>query len=63
MDTWDKGLIYCSDMTAKLIAHKLGVDQKYLCALPMDIPQNVDGNLGGSEGNLPYINIVPTQFA
>ncbi|GMH43726.1 hypothetical protein BSKO_11648 [Bryopsis sp. KO-2023] len=42
-ESWEQGPIYCSNVTARLIAHMLGVDKKYLHVLPMNQPQNVDG--------------------
>ncbi|PSR72470.1 hypothetical protein PHLCEN_2v11684 [Hermanssonia centrifuga] len=34
---WKNGPIYCSEGTANLIVHMLGVDRKWVHALPMDI--------------------------
>lgn len=35
---WKHGPIYCSEGTANLIVHMLGVDRKWVHALPMDVP-------------------------
>ena len=35
---WKSGPIYCSECTANLIIHMLGVDRKWVHPLPMDVP-------------------------
>eukprot|EP00803_Ostreobium_quekettii_P008788 evm.model.scf_1474EXC.2 EVM.evm.TU.scf_1474EXC.2 scf_1474EXC:16266-31624(-) len=42
-ETWSQGSIYCSEVTGRLVVHMLGVNPKYIHALPMDIPRNVEG--------------------
>lgn len=42
-EAWNKGTIYCSTVTGRLVKHMLGVDEKYICALPTNRPQCVDG--------------------
>lgn len=42
-ETWSAGLIYCSQMTGKLIIHKLGVNPEFVACLPMNSPQIIHG--------------------
>ena len=43
-DPWSAGNIYCSEMTARLVVHLLGVKPEYVQALPMDVPQDIQGH-------------------
>ncbi|KAL4419767.1 hypothetical protein ABPG75_006865 [Micractinium tetrahymenae] len=42
-DDWNWGPIFCSDVTARLVAHMLGVRHQYLCPLPLDTPTVIQG--------------------
>eukprot|EP00898_Chlorokybus_atmophyticus_P005360 jgi/Chlat1/5825/Chrsp4S06177 len=42
-DTWQRGPIYCSAITAKLLARNLGVRPEFIHALPLDEGVDVDG--------------------
>lgn len=44
-DDWSRGPIYCSEVTARLVAHMLGVDPRHLCPLPLDTPTVIQGGL------------------
>ncbi|KAK9865080.1 hypothetical protein WJX84_011403 [Apatococcus fuscideae] len=37
-DNWDRGPIYCSAITGRLIVHMLGIKPEYVHELPMDTP-------------------------
>jgi hypothetical protein len=39
---WRHGLIYCSKVTANLVIQKLGVDPKWVKALPMDVECQIE---------------------
>ncbi len=52
---WDSGPIYCSQGTANLIIHMLGVDQKWVHPFPMDVA-TVIPNAGGVEVTLIEAN-------
>ena len=45
-ETWDNGVIYCSEQTAVLIQNmdQLRVKKELVRALPMDTPVTVDGD-------------------
>jgi DNA ligase-1 len=47
-DDWSRGPIYCSAVTARLVAHMLGVSPCWLAALPLDQPTSIQGG-GGEE--------------
>ncbi|KAI0794502.1 hypothetical protein C8Q74DRAFT_1249143 [Fomes fomentarius] len=55
---WDSGPIYCSQGTANLIIHMLGVDPKWVHPLPMDVA-TVIPNTGGVEVTLIEANHCP----
>ena len=38
---WDSGPIYCSQGTANLIIHMLGVDPRWVHPLPMDVATTI----------------------
>ena len=38
---WKNGMIYCSETTAKLVQHMLGVSPSFVCGLPFDIPYEI----------------------
>jgi hypothetical protein len=42
-ENWDAGLIYCSEVTARLIIHMLGVNPTLVRRLPMDTPVSLQG--------------------
>ncbi|KAL4435464.1 hypothetical protein ABPG77_006226 [Micractinium sp. CCAP 211/92] len=42
-DDWSRGPIYCSDVTARLVEHMLGVHTRYLHPLPLDTPTVIQG--------------------
>ena len=42
-ENWSRGPIYCSDTTARLVAHMLGVSPQFLCPLPLDTPTLIAG--------------------
>lgn len=42
-DTWDYGLIYCSEDTGRLIQRIAGVKAELVRAIPWDTPTIVDG--------------------
>lgn len=44
-DDWNRGPIYCSEVTARLVAHMLGVQPRFLCPLPLDTPTTIQGAL------------------
>ena len=52
---WDNGPIYCSQGTANLIIHMLGVDPKWVHPLPMDVPTTIP-NTGGVQVTLIEAN-------
>ena len=43
---WKSGPIYCSQGTANLIMHMLGVDAKWVHPLPMDVATEIPGSGG-----------------
>ena len=45
-ETWEFGRIYCSEVTARLVQHMLGVQPDLVHVLPMDTPTLVEGELG-----------------
>ncbi|RPD53376.1 DRMBL-domain-containing protein [Lentinus tigrinus ALCF2SS1-7] len=55
---WDSGPIYCSQGTANLIIHMLGVDPKWVHPLPMDVPTTIP-NTGGVQVTLIEANHCP----
>ncbi|PIL24631.1 hypothetical protein GSI_12515 [Ganoderma sinense ZZ0214-1] len=55
---WDTGPIYCSEGTANLIIHMLGVDPKWVHALPMDVATTIP-NTGGVQVTLIEANHCP----
>ncbi|KAI1791850.1 DRMBL-domain-containing protein [Ganoderma leucocontextum] len=55
---WDIGPIYCSEPTANLIIHMLGVDPKWVHPLPMDVPTTIP-NTGGVQVTLIEANHCP----
>ncbi|TBU40981.1 DRMBL-domain-containing protein [Dichomitus squalens] len=55
---WDSGPIYCSEGTANLIIHMLGVDPKWVHALPMDVATTIP-NTGGVQVTLIEANHCP----
>ena len=42
-ENWSRGPIYCSDTTARLVAHMLGVSPQFLTPLPLDTPTLIAG--------------------
>ncbi len=42
-ENWDAGLIYCSEITARLIIHMLGVNPTMVRRLPVDTAVTVQG--------------------
>ena len=44
-DDWSRGVIYCSHVTARLIAHMLGVGRRWLHPLPLDSPTMIQGGV------------------
>ena len=52
---WSNGPIYCSEGTANLIIHMLGVDPKWVRALPLDVPTTVP-DTGGVQVTLIEAN-------
>ena len=48
-DTWDAGPIYCSPVTARLLAHICGVKPEFIAPLALDIEHDIQG-AEGSEG-------------
>ena len=52
---WDSGPIYCSEGTANLIIHMLGVDPKWVHPLPMDVATTIP-NTGGVQVTLIEAN-------
>ena len=42
-DTWKEGEIYCSEVTGKLVVYLLGVDPQLVHTLPMNSPQQIQG--------------------
>ena len=44
-ETWDNGVIYCSEQTARLIQHmdQLRIRKELIKALPMDVAVTVEG--------------------
>ena len=44
-ETWDNGVIYCSEQTARLIQHmdQLRIRKELIRALPMDVAVTVEG--------------------
>lgn len=42
-ERWEAGPIYCSALTARLIAHMLGVHPRWLRPLPLDAATNIQG--------------------
>ncbi|PSC70071.1 DNA ligase [Micractinium conductrix] len=42
-DDWQRGPIYCSEVTARLIAHMLGVQRRLLVPLQLDTPTTIQG--------------------
>ena len=44
-ETWDNGVIYCSEQTARLIQHmdQLRIKKELIKALPMDVAVTVEG--------------------
>ena len=42
-EDWRLGYIYCSHVTARLIAHMLGVHQRWLQPMPLDTPITIQG--------------------
>ncbi|OSD04737.1 DRMBL-domain-containing protein [Trametes coccinea BRFM310] len=55
---WKSGPIYCSEGTANLIKHMLGVDSKWVHPLPMDTPITIP-NTGGVQVTLIEANHCP----
>ncbi|PCH36378.1 DRMBL-domain-containing protein [Wolfiporia cocos MD-104 SS10] len=55
---WKSGPIYCSEGTANLIVHMLGVDRKWVRPLPMDTPTTVP-DTGGVRVTLIEANHCP----
>ncbi|OCH85205.1 DRMBL-domain-containing protein [Obba rivulosa] len=55
---WKSGPIYCSEGTANLIVHMLGVDRKWVRPLPMDVPTVVP-DTGGVSVTLIEANHCP----
>ncbi|RDX51252.1 DRMBL-domain-containing protein [Lentinus brumalis] len=55
---WDSGPIYCSQGTANLIIHMLGVEPKWVHPLPMDVPTTIP-NTGGVQVTLIEANHCP----
>ena len=45
-ETWDNGVIYCSEQTARLIQHmdQLRIKKDLIRPLPMDTPVAIDGD-------------------
>ena len=45
-ETWDNGVIYCSEQTARLIQHmdQLRIKKDLVRPLPMDTPVTIDGD-------------------
>lgn len=60
--SWKHGAIYCSQTTANLIIHMLGVDPKWVFPLPMDIPTMVP-DTGGVEVTLIPANHCKLAFS
>ncbi|KIP04536.1 hypothetical protein PHLGIDRAFT_93386 [Phlebiopsis gigantea 11061_1 CR5-6] len=56
--SWKNGPIYCSEGTANLIVHMLGVDRKWVHALPMDVSAVIP-NTGGVSVTLIEANHCP----
>jgi len=44
MKSWTAGPIFCSDITANLIAERIKVDEQYLIRFPMNTVVERDGN-------------------
>ena len=42
-DRWEAGMVYCSEMTGRLIKHMLGVRAEFITTLPMDTSCSVHG--------------------
>lgn len=42
-DAWNGGTIYCSAVTARLVAHICGVQPAFLQPLPLDTPTLIHG--------------------
>ncbi|KAM5536570.1 hypothetical protein V8D89_009665 [Ganoderma adspersum] len=55
---WEVGPIYCSEATANLIIHMLGVDPKWVHPLPMDVATTIP-NTGGVQVTLIEANHCP----
>jgi hypothetical protein len=45
-DSWNLGPIYCSETTALLVQHMLGVSREWLRPLPLETPTMVQGGPG-----------------
>lgn len=60
--SWKSGPIYCSEGTANLIVHMLGVDRKWVHALPMDIATIIP-NTGGVTVTLIEANHCEFDFS
>lgn len=58
-ETWDNGVIYCSEQTARLIQHmdQLRIKKDLVRPLPMDTPVTIDG-----EYHRPYIRLQVSAF-
>lgn len=44
-DAWSAGPIYCTEVTARLVHHLLGVKRAFLRPLPLDTPTAIQGAL------------------
>ena len=42
-DNWERGPIYCSPITGRLVVHMLGIKPEYVHELPMDTPCVLQG--------------------
>ena len=58
-DTWSQGKIFCSEVTGKLIIYLLGVDPALVHTLPMNKPQQIQGELSMHVMNDTWPGMLP----
>ena len=62
-ETWDNGVIYCSEQTARLIQHmdQLRIRKELIKALPMDVAVTVEGMLHLDAPGRPVSTVLRTR--